>query len=98
MAEPLDRPANSTRGDLVLAVWFLVLACALTWVGHGVSRPAPDSCHTDTKGFWEVGDLVSGAPYMVPISNTVLSFDREHPALVADADDPVDLGLIGALN
>jgi hypothetical protein len=107
------RPLTSVRGQLanaqgqpatdlhVRVVSFLRVGAGDFedyWLFGGVPRPTPDLRHTDTEGFWEVGDLVSGAPYMVLISNTVLSFDKEHLALVADADNPVDLGLVMSLN
>jgi len=57
--------------------------------------PDPEEVHTDARGLWEVGGLVSGAPYMVLVSNTVLSFDKTPLAFIADADHPIDTGPVG---
>lgn len=62
------------------------------WLRDGL--PALELSHSDTEGFWEIEGLVSGAPYRVALSATVIRFDKGHRAFVADADDPVDLGLI----
>jgi hypothetical protein len=56
--------------------------------------PARELCHSDAEGFWEVDGLVSGAPYRVVFSATAVRFDKRRRTFVADADDPVDLGLI----
>jgi len=59
-----------------------------------VGLPAPELCHSDAEGFWEIEDLVSGAPYRRLLSATVIRFDKGALAIVADADDPVDIGLV----
>jgi hypothetical protein len=64
------------------------------WLFHGVLRPTPDPCRTDAQGFWAFEGLVAGAPYKVHVLDTVLSFDKGRLSFVADADDPVDVGLV----
>jgi hypothetical protein len=101
------RPLTSVRGQLanaqgqpvtdahVAAVTFLPVGAGDTeenWFPP--ERPTPDSAHTDAEGFWEIEGLVSGAPYRALISNTVLSFDKGRLAVAADADNPVDVGLV----
>jgi hypothetical protein len=62
------------------------------WLRDGL--PRLEMAVADAEGFWEVENLVSGAPYRVVFSATVIRFDKRNRAFVADADDPVDLGLI----
>ncbi len=62
------------------------------WLRDGL--PALELCHSDAEGFWEIEGLVSGAPYRVVLSATAIRFDKRRRAFVADADDPVDLGLL----
>jgi hypothetical protein len=101
------RPLTSARGQLadaqgqpmagvhVSAVTFLRVGAGDTednWLLDGL--PRPDEVRTDADGFWEVDGLVSGAPYVVLLSATVIRFDTRPLAFVADADDPVDVGLL----
>jgi hypothetical protein len=60
--------------------------------------PRPNEVDTDAEGSWEVEGLVSGAPYMLLLSNTVLNLDTGPLAFVADADEPVDIGLLMGRN
>lgn len=101
------RPLTSVRGQLADAqgkpaagVHVRVLTRAPVgagdtedyWLRDGL--PALELRNSDAEGFWEVKGLVSGAPYRVALSATTIRFDKGHRAFVADADDPVDLGLI----
>ena len=57
--------------------------------------PRPNEVDTDAEGSWEVEGLVSGAPYTVLLSNTIVNFDTGPLAFVADAGHPVDTGRVG---
>ncbi len=101
------RPLTSVRGQLVDAqgqpapgVHVRVFTRARVgaedaedyWLRDGL--PALELCRSNAEGFWEVEGLVSGAPYRAVLSATAIRFDKRPLAFVADADDPVDLGLI----
>ena len=107
------RPLTSARGQLADAQGrpvpdLHVAAASHLRVGPGDTEewwdrwaagvPELDEVHTDARGFWEIEGLVSGAPYTVAVSNTVISFDRRRFAFVADADHPVDTGRVGPRN
>ena len=57
--------------------------------------PRPNEVDTDAEGSWETEGLVSGAPYTVLLSNTIVNFDTGPLAFVADAGHPVDTGRVG---
>jgi hypothetical protein len=101
------RPLTSVRGQLADAqgqpapgVHVRVLTRARVgaedaedyWLRDGL--PALKLRNSDAEGFWKVEGLVSGAPYRVALSATIIRFDKRRRLFVADADDPVDLGLI----
>jgi hypothetical protein len=101
------RPLTSARGQLADAqgqpvagvhvhpATFLRVGAEDTedqWLLDGL--PRPNEVDTDAEGFWEIEGLVSGAPYRVLLSATAIRFDKGPLAFVADADDPVDVGLV----
>ena len=101
------RPLTSARGQLADAqgqpvAGVHVRAFTRAPVGAGDTEdywlldglPRPDMAHSNAEGFWEIEDLVAGAPYRAALSATAIRFDKRRRAFVADADDPVDLGLI----
>jgi len=56
--------------------------------------PEPEVAKTDTDGLWTIEGLVSGAPYVALVNAPGISLDMWRMAFVANADDPVDLGLV----
>lgn len=56
--------------------------------------PQSDPTTTDADGFFRIEGLVSGAPYSVSIKAPGLRFDGTQTEFIADADNPVDLGII----
>ena len=62
------------------------LRCS-SWLGRQVSR-------TDTEGYFSLQGLVSGAPYVAWVRASDVHFGYWRMAFVANADDPVNLGVV----
>jgi len=62
------------------------------WYVDGLSEP--EVAKTDADGLWTIDGLVSGAPYVASVDAPGISLDMWRMAFVANADDPVDLGLV----
>jgi hypothetical protein len=62
------------------------------WFLDDLARP--EDTGSDADGFWEIDGLVSGAPYRAFLSRTAIAFDKGPLAFVANADEPVDVGLV----
>jgi hypothetical protein len=66
------------------------------WQADGLPLPGRQVARTDTEGYFSLGGLVSGAPYVAWVRASDVHFDYWRIAFVANADDPVNLGVVFA--
>jgi len=68
------------------------------WQADGLPLPGRQVVRTDTDGYFSLCGLVSGAPYVAWVRASDVHYGYWRMAFIANADKPVDLGLLMSRN
>lgn len=92
----VDGEGRAIQGARVRAIRMLRIGDT-TSIWNAAWIPEPEPVATDADGFWSIDGLVSGAPYALSVQAEGLRYDPFQAKFVADADEPLGLGMVSPM-